>query len=104
MQRLFPILLVAVPALAGCSLFGGNAIRISGEALSVTTEVPEHAHLQVDGQCLTCLRHASEHLTDQVRTLEPELAKYESFAEQNSTRMVKKLTAPAAAPGGQTEE
>jgi len=102
MKRLFSILLV-VPALAGCSLFDGNAVRVSGKALSIRSEVPEHSHVQVDGQCLTCLRHVSEDLTDRVNTLDVQVNRYQAFAKQNANRMVEKLTAKAMTPA-ETEE
>lgn len=91
MKRLTCLLFV-LPFTSGCAFFGGNAVRISGEALSVKTEVPEHSHVQVDGQCLTCLRHTSEDLTDRVNALEVQLNKYEAFSEAASRRMVEKLT------------
>lgn len=93
MRSMLFILPLLAPVLTGCALISGNAIRVSGKALSVKTEMPEHVHVQVDGQCLACLRHISEDLTDRINTLEVQLGRYAVLAEQTSARMVEKLTA-----------
>ena len=97
MTRLLLTVVVAL-SIEGCS---SHTIKVSGEALSVKTDVPEHAHVQVNGQCLTCLRHACEFLTDECCSLDPEISRYQEFATQNARRMVEKLTAPAATPANE---
>lgn len=80
------------PAMCGCSFFGGNFVKVSGEAVWVKTEVPEHQHVQVDGQCLTCLRHTNEDLAGRVKVLEVQLERYRIFSKENTERVVNKLT------------
>jgi len=91
------VFVLLLPTLAGCAFFNGNAVSVSGAAVSMQTKVPQHVHVQVDNQCVVCLRHVSESITARVTVLDGQVVRYGTFAKDHTDRMVKQLTTPPAA-------
>ncbi len=96
-MRSFGLWLLLLPTLTGCAFSGGNAISVSGAAVSMQTKVPQHVHVQVDNQCVVCLRHVSESITARVTVLDGQVVRYGVFSKDHADRMVKQLTTPVPA-------